>query len=115
MSSIHSAQILLVEDDRNLGFVIQDTLKQEGFVVHLASDGKEGLSHFNKGGYDLCLLDVMLPKKDGFSLAEDIRKVDSEVPSTEQGILLEILYNVNDVVPIGTVIARIQTSVDAVC
>jgi len=80
MSSIHSPQILLVEDDRNLGFVIQDTLKQEGFVVHLASDGKEGLSHFNKGGYDLCLLDVMLPKKDGFSLAEDIRKVDSEVP-----------------------------------
>jgi DNA-binding response OmpR family regulator len=80
MSSNHSAQILLVEDDRNLGFVIQDTLKQEGFVVHLASDGKEGLSHFNKGGYDLCLLDVMLPKKDGFSLAEDIRKVDSEVP-----------------------------------
>jgi DNA-binding response OmpR family regulator len=80
MSSNNSAQILLVEDDRNLGFVIQDTLKQEGFVVHLASDGKEGLSHFNKGGYDLCLLDVMLPKKDGFSLAEDIRKVDSEVP-----------------------------------
>lgn len=80
MSTTHSAQILLVEDDRNLGFVIQDTLKQEGFVVHLASDGKEGLSYFNKGGYDLCLLDVMLPKKDGFGLAEDIRKVDAEVP-----------------------------------
>jgi DNA-binding response OmpR family regulator len=80
MSTTHSAQILLVEDDRNLGFVIQDTLKQEGFLVHLASDGKEGLSYFNKGGYDLCLLDVMLPKKDGFGLAEDIRKVDAEVP-----------------------------------
>lgn len=80
MSSPKIAQILLVEDDRNLGFVIQDTLKQEGFQVHLASDGKEGLSYFNKGGYDLCLLDVMLPKKDGFSLAEDIRKVDTEVP-----------------------------------
>ena len=80
MSSTHTAQILLVEDDRNLGFVIQDTLKQEGFLVHLASDGKEGLSYFNKGGYDLCLLDVMLPKKDGFGLAEDIRKVDTEVP-----------------------------------
>ncbi len=80
MSSTPNAQILLVEDDRNLGFVIQDTLKQEGFIVHLASDGKEGLSYFNKGGYDLCLLDVMLPKKDGFSLAEDIRKVDTEVP-----------------------------------
>ncbi len=75
-----TAQILLVEDDRNLGFVIQDTLKQEGFVVHLASDGKEGLAYFNKGGYDLCLLDVMMPKKDGFSLAGDIRKIDTEIP-----------------------------------
>ncbi|MDZ4750044.1 MAG: response regulator transcription factor [Flavobacteriales bacterium] len=73
-------QILLVEDDFNLGFVIQDTLKSEGFKVHLAKDGKEGLLQFNKEKYDLCLLDVMMPKKDGFSLAEDIRKTDPEVP-----------------------------------
>jgi DNA-binding response OmpR family regulator len=48
--------------------------------VHLAKDGKEGLLQFNKEKYDLCLLDVMMPKKDGFSLAEDIRKTDSAVP-----------------------------------
>ncbi|MFZ6051622.1 response regulator transcription factor [Halocola ammonii] len=73
-------KILLVEDDFNLGFVIQDNLKSEGYVVHLMKDGKEGLQQFNRENYDLCLLDVMLPKKDGFSLAEDIRKIDDEVP-----------------------------------
>ncbi len=75
-----SAKILLVEDDSNLGFVVQDTLKMEGYKVHLCKDGKEGLLQFNKDKYDLCLLDVMMPKKDGFSLAEDIRKTDTEVP-----------------------------------
>jgi DNA-binding response OmpR family regulator len=79
-TEVKGIQILLVEDDFNLGFVIQDSLKSEGFKVHLAKDGKEGLLQFNKEKYDLCLLDVMMPKKDGFSLAEDIRKTDSEVP-----------------------------------
>ncbi|MDZ4822781.1 MAG: response regulator transcription factor [Flavobacteriales bacterium] len=73
-------RILLVEDDMNLGFVVQDTLKMEGFKVHLCKDGKEGLNQFNKEQYDLCLLDVMMPKKDGFSMAEDIRKTNQEVP-----------------------------------
>ncbi|MFZ4786088.1 MAG: response regulator transcription factor [Flavobacteriales bacterium] len=73
-------KILLVEDDTNLGFVVQDTLKMEGFKVHLCKDGKEGLLQFNKENYDLCLLDVMMPKKDGFSLAEDIRKTNAEIP-----------------------------------
>jgi DNA-binding response OmpR family regulator len=72
--------ILLVEDDFNLGFVIQDLLRLEGYKVHLAKDGKEGLMKFNQERYDLCLLDVMLPAKDGFTLAEDIRKVDTQVP-----------------------------------
>lgn len=79
-SKNHGARILLVEDDINLGFVIQDSLKMEGFKVHLCKDGKEGLLQFNKEQYDLCLLDVMMPKKDGFSLAEDIRKTNAEVP-----------------------------------
>ena len=74
------ANILLVEDDMNLGFVIQDNLKIEGYHVHLSKDGKEGLKAFNEAKYDLCILDVMLPKKDGFSLAEDIRKLSLEVP-----------------------------------
>ncbi len=73
-------KILLVEDDINLGFVVQDTLKSEGFRVHLCKDGKEGLLQFNKESYDLCILDVMMPKKDGFSLAEDIRKINEDVP-----------------------------------
>lgn len=74
------ARVLLVEDDFNLGFVIQDLLKMEGYTVHLSKDGKEGLMQFNKEAYDLCLLDVMMPKKDGFSLAEDIRKINASVP-----------------------------------
>lgn len=73
-------KILLVEDDFNLGLVIQDFLSLEGYQVHLCRDGKDGLQKFNKNNYDLCLLDVMLPEKDGFSIAEDIRKVNLEVP-----------------------------------
>ena len=72
--------ILLVEDDQNLGFVIQDSLKRKGYTVHLSRDGKEGLKLFNEHIYDLCVLDVMLPHKDGFSLAEDIRLINAEVP-----------------------------------
>lgn len=73
-------KILLVEDDFNLGFVIQDLLKMDGYQVVLAKDGKEGLQRFHESDFHLCLLDVMLPKKDGFSLAEDIRKVNDTVP-----------------------------------
>ena len=74
------AKILLVEDDESLGYVIQDLLSMHGYKVHLARDGKEGLHFFNKSNYDLCLVDIMMPKKDGFSLAEDIRKLNAEVP-----------------------------------
>ncbi len=73
-------KILLVEDDLNLGFVIQDNLKQAGYKVHLSQDGKEGLNAFNEENYQLCLFDVMLPKKDGISLAEDVRKINPEMP-----------------------------------
>lgn len=72
--------ILLVEDDFNLGIVVQDFLNLEGYTVHLCRDGKEGLQKFNKNKYDVCLLDVMLPEKDGYEIAEDIRKVDKEIP-----------------------------------
>lgn len=73
-------KILLVEDDFNLGIVVQDFLSLEGYTVHLCRDGKEGLQKFNKNTYDVCLLDVMLPEKDGYEIAEDIRKIDKEIP-----------------------------------
>ncbi len=72
--------ILLVEDDENLGFVIKDSLEDEGYLVNLAKDGEEGFRLFHSATYDICLLDVMLPLKDGFSLAQDIRKANQEVP-----------------------------------
>ncbi|MBP8824221.1 MAG: response regulator transcription factor [Flavobacteriales bacterium] len=72
--------LLYVEDDENLGFVVLDGLRRQGYDVHLFRDGKEGLLHFNRNRYDLCLLDVMLPQKDGISLAQDIRITDNKVP-----------------------------------
>jgi DNA-binding response OmpR family regulator len=80
MSTLNDIKILLVEDDTNLGFIIQDTLRMHGYTVHLSKDGKEGLKIFNEKEYDLCIFDVMLPKKDGISLAEDIRKTNKMIP-----------------------------------
>ncbi|HLW40182.1 MAG TPA: response regulator, partial [Brumimicrobium sp.] len=73
-------RILLVEDDVNLGFVVADQLKTEGYDVTIASDGQEGFQRFNNGSYHLCIFDVMMPRKDGFSLAEDVRKVNKTIP-----------------------------------
>jgi len=72
--------ILLVEDDPGLGFVIQDTLRESGYTVHLCRDGNEGLKQFSDRSYDICVLDVMMPKKDGYELARDIRKINNDVP-----------------------------------
>jgi len=73
-------KILLVEDDKNLGFVIQDNLESEGYHVDLAVTGKDGLSKFNNNTYSLALLDVMLPEQDGFTLARNIREKDEKIP-----------------------------------
>lgn len=73
-------KILLVEDDYNLGFVVQDKLKESGYEVHLCVDGVEGLKRFNEYNFQMCIFDVMMPKKDGLTLAKDIRKVNKNVP-----------------------------------
>lgn len=74
-------KILLVEDDPNLGLLLQDYLQLKGkFEVVLCVDGDEGLKAFNKQSFDLCILDVMMPKKDGFTLGKDIRKINEQVP-----------------------------------
>jgi two-component system OmpR family response regulator len=73
-------RILLVEDDPNFGTVLKDYLSMNDFDVELAPDGDQGWEAFSRGGWDLCVLDVMLPRRDGFTLAGDIRKVNLEVP-----------------------------------
>lgn len=80
MNKKERTKILLVEDDLNLGFVIQDHLRNEGYSTDLEKDGYAGFQKFYNNTYDLCILDVMLPKKDGFTLAEDIRKINQDVP-----------------------------------
>jgi DNA-binding response OmpR family regulator len=74
-------KILLVEDDPNLGMLLQDYLQLKGkFNIVLCADGEEGLRAFNKQTFDLCILDVMMPKKDGFALGKEIRKINETVP-----------------------------------
>jgi len=72
--------ILLVEDDQNFGDVLRSYLEMHDYDVTLAQDGEAGLSAFNRGQFDLCIFDVMMPKKDGFTLAKDVRELDKEVP-----------------------------------
>lgn len=72
--------ILLVEDDVNLGMVLQESLEMNGFSVALARDGLEGLARYQEQEVDLCVLDVMLPKMDGFALAARIREDSADIP-----------------------------------
>jgi DNA-binding response OmpR family regulator len=75
-----SAKILLVEDDPSLGFVIKDNLVHKGYAVTLCVNGEEGERMFHQQPFDLCIFDVMMPKKDGFSLAQSIREKNKQVP-----------------------------------
>jgi DNA-binding response OmpR family regulator len=73
-------KILLAEDDLNLGILLVDYLETEGFEVKLCKDGDVALKAFGNQHYDICLLDVMMPKVDGFTLAAEIRKSKKDVP-----------------------------------
>jgi len=73
-------KILLVEDNQNLRTVLKDYLEMLSYDVISCSDGEEGARVFTKNGFDLCILDVMMPVKDGFSLAEEIKNADPQVP-----------------------------------
>ncbi|HCY42506.1 MAG TPA: DNA-binding response regulator [Prolixibacteraceae bacterium] len=73
-------KILLVEDDKTLNFIIKDNLEQAGYVVTSAEDGEVAVKIFSSGKFNLCLFDVMLPKKDGFTLAKEVREIDDHVP-----------------------------------
>ena len=73
-------QILLVEDDVNFGTVLRDYLQLNGYKVVLARNGLEGFEKFKKNEFDICILDVMMPYKDGFTLAKEIRTKDKTTP-----------------------------------
>ena len=72
--------ILLCEDDENLGVLLKEYLMAKGLRVELQPDGEAGLRAFTKDKFDICVLDVMMPKKDGITLAKDIRNLNSDVP-----------------------------------
>jgi len=73
-------KILVAEDDKNLGFVIQDYLVQNGFNVVLCENGQQALETFSETTFDLCIFDVMMPKLDGFTLAKKIKTADNRMP-----------------------------------
>ncbi len=72
--------ILLLEDDQNLGFIVSEHLQMNGFEVVRCPDGEEGFEQYSEGGFDLCLVDVMMPRMDGFTFARKVREIDDRTP-----------------------------------
>ena len=83
-------KIFFCEDDENLGMLLREYLQAKGYVTDLFSDGEAGYKGFTKGKYDLCVLDVMMPKKDGFTLAQEIRSINPDIPII---FLIYLLYS----------------------
>lgn len=75
-----SKSLLIVEDDPNLGQVLTEYLGMKGYTTTLAQNGEEGMEKFRQGQYDMIVLDIMMPKKDGFTLAREIRILDKDIP-----------------------------------
>ncbi|MCF8304021.1 MAG: response regulator transcription factor [Bacteroidales bacterium] len=80
MNKSMKKQILLVEDDPNLSSVLSDYLTMHNYDITLAYDGEAGWTEYKQKTFDLCILDIMLPKKDGFALAKEIREIDKNIP-----------------------------------
>ncbi len=73
-------RVLLAEDDKNLGVILKNYLEAKNYVTHLFANGESALHAYQNHPYDLCILDVMMPVMDGFTLAEQIRKSDKKIP-----------------------------------
>lgn len=73
-------RVLLLEDDANLGLVLQEHLKLNGYEVTLCANGEDGMVALNEGQFDLCLVDVMMPRKDGFTFAREVREQNNQIP-----------------------------------
>src|SRR4249920_2144281 len=74
------AKVLLAEDDASLGFIIKDALEEDGYEVVHCADGQTAIDRFHKNDFDICLLDVMMPNKDGFAVARKIRQMTDVIP-----------------------------------
>jgi DNA-binding response OmpR family regulator len=74
------ARILLAEDDKSLAFIMKDTLEDQGYDVYHCSDGRKAMEVFDRNSFDICLLDVMMPQKNGFEVAQKIRSESELVP-----------------------------------
>lgn len=74
------AKVLLLEDDPNLGFVLQEFLEHKGYDVTLKGDGEQGLKAYHDSSFDICVVDIMMPKMDGFTFTKQVRKTDKETP-----------------------------------
>lgn len=77
---MENTKVLLVEDDPNLGSLLKEYLDAKGYATVLATDGKKGYDVFSKDKFNICILDVMMPVKDGFTLAKEIRAIDINIP-----------------------------------
>lgn len=80
MNTEERLSVLLCEDDENLGVLLREYLQAKGFEPELCTDGEAGYNAFTNGKFDICILDVMMPKKDGFTLAQEIRNTNADVP-----------------------------------
>ena len=76
----NARHVLLLEDDANLGLVLQEHLKLNGYEVTLCANGEDGTEALKEGQFDLCLVDVMMPKKDGFTFAREVRGMNNQIP-----------------------------------
>ena len=112
-------KILLCEDDENLGMLLREYLQAKGYNAELCVDGEAGYKAFLKTKFDICVLDVMMPKKDGFTLAQEIRQANAEMPiifltakDTEEDMLEGFLLGADDYIAkpfsIKEVLARVK-------
>ena len=76
----YKQKVLLVEDDVNLGFLLVEYFESNGFDVKLYIDGQAGLKGFQQASFDICIVDIMLPKLDGFSLVKELKALNPEIP-----------------------------------
>ena len=83
-------KILLCEDDENLGMLLREYLAAKGYEAELCPDGEAGFKAFLRTKFDICVLDVMMPKKDGYTLAQEIRQANAEIPFSMEELVFRI-------------------------